>query len=186
MKKIFLLPLILFYLFFTQLTSFAQEQNNIFANPLNFNNETYYLKYARTSSEATINEYVRKNESVHKWNKLIAVRYYNTTIKLKKFIKETYGSIKDDYVPISIECDDNVALVSFIMIGPNYIEYNNWKYIVTDKNIVAIQYAKKFNFTKKTTVQNIMKRIQTHHNEIAPIMNKDLTVAVEFTDIGED
>lgn len=186
MKKIFLLPLILFCLFFTQVISFAKDGQNTYTNPILFNNENYYLKFARTYPLETINEYVRKNETVQKWDKLLAVRYYNHSVKLKKYIKDTYVIEKDDYVLISIENDDNIAYVSFLMIASDYIEYNYWKYIVTDENVIAIQYAKKFNFSKKTTIENLMKKIQLHRSEIEPIIQKDLNFDIKFIDLGEE
>ncbi|MBR3890072.1 hypothetical protein IKJ53_06110 [bacterium] len=187
MKRFFLLPIFFICLFYSQITALASDQDNVFDKQLTFNNEVYFLTYSRTSEKYTINEYTRKNETVHKWNKLIAVRFWvNPNINLKKFIKDTYSKQKDNYIPLSISCNENVALISFIMLAPNYIEYNCWKYCYADKYLTAIQYARKFKITKKTTAENLMKRIQTHHNQISPIINKDLPIGVTLKNIGDD
>lgn len=187
MKKIFLLPIIFICLILTQLTSFSSEQTQKTEETLKFNNEVYYLKYSKTSPTATINEYTRKAETVYDWDKLLAVRHWNNVnIKLKKYIKESYDIVKDDYIPLAISCDDNIAYVCFLMLSNDYLEYNCWKYIAKDKEILAIQYAKKFKITKKTTIEKVMKQVQAHHSEIMPIMNSDLNIEVKFLDIGEE
>lgn len=116
---------------------------------LEFDGETYVKKDAQDSPEVRRVEYVRENETLDNWTKLIGIRNFKVLENPKEVVLEFAKELKRDDPssdPAMLISDDGMtAMISFV-VGPkdeSYGEVNIWRYTKVEgyPGLIAYQFA---------------------------------------------
>lgn len=165
-----------------------------YANEITFDNERYVLKFSALSpiTNGYINEYVRPNETIENWTKLIGVFYYpneDNPIKFaQKFDKQIEGTENSLLLKLVENKKENKAIISFIVNGQKdgkkYFEYNIFKYEKhPTQGIVAFQYAQKYTFTDDKDIKNVANKIKEENDKYIALVAASMIPAPVEKDI---
>lgn len=155
-----------------------------YATQLDFDGESYGLKFSKESplTKGYINEYVRANENLKSWTKLLGVYYYpneSSPIELARkmaFVVKTAN--KDAGVSVIINDKENAAIVEFLTwpLTKNanektFLEFNVFKYQKDNKNcVVALQYARRYYPENNDTIKFISDDMKNNRARLIKLM----------------
>ena len=126
-------------------------------NKIVFDNERYELQYSAKTDFGYINEYVRANETVYNYEKMITVMGYNnlsSNVSERQLLETLYaGTQSDKYVNLYTYQPENL-IISNSFSGQGFIEYTAYKIKKLDNNKLTTMH-----FTQKYRVKNVAELV---------------------------
>jgi hypothetical protein len=145
------------------------------AAAIEFDGETYVKKDSGDTPEVRRVEYVRDDETLDNWTKLIGIRNFTNLESPKEAVSELEKTLKEndpDSDPFMLASPDGSdAMISFV-VGPednSYGELNIWRYTKVDgyPGLIAYQFAYRFQGTTDEEVAQFQKDIKRWIQEMS-------------------
>lgn len=160
------------------------------ANCLTYDNEKYCLAFSRKNKIGYLNEYVRKNETVHNWTKMIGVYYYEIDADAKTYTKNFSERIRSQENQMLITYLQSVNLVSFDIVprgSKKYFEYDVFRFEdLNNSAIIGLQFTKRYKFqdTKESMKATLYKSVEKSRRYENLLINTPMPKIVK-KNIGE-
>jgi hypothetical protein len=142
---------------------------------LEFDGETYVKKDSNDTPEIRRVEYVRENETLDNWTRLITIRNFTALDNAKEAVLAFAERLKQDDPssdPVTlISNDGETAIISFV-VGPedgSYGEFNVWRYAKVEgyPGLIACQFAYRFTGTTDEETDKFKEDILRWTKELA-------------------
>ena len=129
---------------------------------LEFDGETYYLAHTDQNDSQMIEEFVRKQDTIHKWQRLLSIRRFKALKDSRALVKSFVDALKEQNAKAPYDVQVNKAtgeiLFDFVVWAPDgsTAEFNVWKFKNTPEGVVGYQFAIK-SANARTLMSNLQK-----------------------------
>ena len=155
--------------------TFAKEKK---IKPYKFDGKKFELLYSKKTDDTYINEYYKELETYNNWTEMIALHQFTNAESPIMQVKELKKYLDTNNCKNNMEIDylNNKALIEFVMESkkriPVIIEYNVFKYKMTENGVLAVQYAKRYVAKTAFEQENANKDIEKNQKKIIKKVTK--------------
>ena len=127
--------------------TFAKEKK---IKPFKFDGKKFELLYSKKTDDSYINEYYKELETYNNWTEMLAIHQFPKAESPVIQVKELKKYLDANGCPNNMKIDymNNKAIIEFVIESkkrvPVIIEYNIFKYKMTENGVLAEQYAKRY------------------------------------------
>jgi len=133
---------------------------------LNFDGEVYVKKYTKNLEKLKLTEYVREDETLENWTKLLAIRNFPNLEDPRKAVHMLGAKVRQQNPKARMKIRSSVELnegqIDFItwVKGSGVMEFNVHKYLESDDYIglISYQFAYKFSVNDKEAFEYFKKK----------------------------
>ena len=165
------------------------SMQNIYAQEIKFDNETYKLKFSGISNvtKGYGNEYFRGSEDVSNWLKMIGIYHYPTENNPLKYAENFDKTIEQTDNCLFLKMIENKntskAVLSFLTNGrqnsKDYFEYDVYKFEKNpQKGMTVSKYASRHYFTNNNEIAKIAEQIKKDNDKFLELFVISQTPAV--------
>lgn len=147
------------------------------ADSIQFDGEIYTQQFSTNKPEMRLIEYVRQNETVENWTKLVAIRNFtkenNPKLSVTNLAKAVKQQNPDAKFQIFVKKDGSEAQIDFLTWTDDsqYMEFNIHRYLKVKgyDGLISYQFAYKLTDTSDQSMALFKKNRQQWINEMSEI-----------------
>lgn len=147
------------------------------ADSIQFDGETYTKQFSSNKPDIRLVEYVRSNETIDHWTKLVAIRQFTKLDNPKLSATHLANALKQQNpeakFQIFVKKDGSEAQIDFLTWSDNsqYMEFNIHRYLKVKgyDGLISYQFAYKLTDTSDQAMTQFKKNRQQWINEMSEI-----------------